>query len=108
QAKGHLQRKERLRRLSGPVEYDTFSPRTLLKEPLESWSARQPLDVTATTPVGAVPPAGTFIAAHESFVWIDDPMLVQPHVEERERAERIFGQDPEKRPERLVLYSENK
>ena len=47
------------------------------------------------------------MTAQVNFAWGEDDMLVAPHDGQREAAEWIFGQDPERQPERLVLFADN-
>lgn len=94
-----------LLKLFEPVVYDPGNPRNALKEALQSWprppeAGRQPLPP-------ALPPAATFKVAQANFEWQRDPMLTQPHIEQRRAAELISSEDQEQQPERLVLFADN-
>lgn len=108
QQSGELRQKELLQKLINPVIYDPKDPREKLKAALESWS-KQPLLVNERSPSQeTLPSAATFSVAQDSFLWQTDAMLTSPHIEQRREVELIFGSDPEKQPERLVLFSDNK
>ena len=102
-----LRQRTQLLELFEPVAYDREQPHGVLSEVLERWiKLEQAKDRAAPTPQ-AVPMGGTFAVAQASFLWRQDGMLDPPHVEERRRAERIFGKNPELRPERLTLFGAN-
>jgi hypothetical protein len=102
-----LQQYGMLRRLLEPVVYDPANPRKALNSALEPWSGEALPPNVRTPSQDALPPAATFRTAQASFAWQRDGRLTAPHVEQREAAERIFGKDPERRPERLVLFADN-
>ena len=98
-----------LRRLLEPVVYDKADPRKTLNAALEPWSREElpPEGEKRPRPQSALPPGATFVMAQEGFAWREDDMLVAPHYGQREAAERIFGQDPGRQPQRLVLFADN-
>ncbi len=101
-----LKQKAMLRELLPPVAYergDHRDPRNALMRPLETWARPEP---DGGDP-HALPPMGTFTAAQAHFSWEGDAVLTPPHVEQRGTAERILGRDPERTPERLILFSDN-
>jgi hypothetical protein len=104
-----LKQHDLLRRLLDPVVYDPADPRQTLNPALEPWS-REELpseDKKPARPPSALPPGATFVTAQAGFAWRQDDMLVAPHYGQREAAERIFGKDPGRQPERLVLFADN-
>lgn len=92
-------------KLLDPVVYDRDDPRGALESALGSWPS-PPLPGRSPSP-SALPSAATFKVAQASFQWQRDPMLTQPHIEQRQAAELILGPDQERRPERLVLFADN-
>jgi hypothetical protein len=99
-----------LRRLLEPVVYDPADPRKTLNAALEPWSKEElpPEDEKRPRPQSALQPRDTFVKAQAGFAWRQDEMLVAPHYGQREAAERIFGKDPDRQPERLVLFADNR
>ena len=96
-----------LRRLLEPVVYDHADPRKALNAVFEPWSGETlPAEKRARSQA-ALPPDATFLTAQVNFAWDQDEMLVSPHAGQREAAEWIFGKDPERQPERLVLFADN-
>lgn len=96
-----------LRELIGPVAYDKSNPRRALKDKLKSWAAPSEIGTLTMGSYAGLPPSGTFAAAQESFRWNCDPMLIRPDLEQRDGAERILGKDPDRQPERLILFAGN-
>jgi hypothetical protein len=105
QSRPQLEQHHLLRELFTPVAYDQAAPFALVA-PLKTWWGEQ-RSAGPGASRGAIPPGGTFGIAQASFLWRQDPMLTRPHVELRERAERILGKDQEKQPERLILFADN-
>jgi hypothetical protein len=102
---GRPRQHELLLRLLDPVVYPREDPREGLESALDSWPS-PPSPGRSLSP-SALPSAATFKVAQASFQWQRDPMLTPPHLEQRQAAELILGVDPEKRPERLVLFAGN-
>lgn len=94
-----------LLQLLDPVAYDRDDLGEALESALDSWPS-PPLP-GRTPPASALPPAATFKVAQASFKWQRDTMLIPPHLQQRHAAELILGADPERKPERLVLFASN-
>jgi hypothetical protein len=103
-----LRQHDLLRQLLDPVEYDRVQPRDALKGALEWWLSPPPRRSWRPPSPQVLPPAATFQVAQARFPWDQEKaMLAWPHTELREAAERIQGKDPQKDPERLILFADN-
>src|SRR5579872_115088 len=92
-------------KLLDPVVYDRETPREALERVLASWP-KPPLPGRPPAP-SALPSAATFKVAQASFQWQHDPMLTAPHIEQRQAAQLILGEEPDRNPEPLVLFAGN-
>ena len=92
-------------KLLDPVVYDRATPREALESALASWP-KPPLPGRPLAP-SALPSAATFKVAQASFQWQQDPMLTAPHIEQRQEAQLILGEEPDRNPEPLVLFAGN-
>jgi hypothetical protein len=102
-----LRQHDLLRQLLHPVEYDRAQPRDALKDAIEWWLSPPRRSRRAPAPQ-VLPPAATFEVAQARFLWDQEKaMLALPHTELREAAESIQGKDPQKDPERLILFADN-
>jgi hypothetical protein len=95
-----------LRELLRVVEYDRATPREVLNDAIKEWASTTSTTRHRASATEALPPSATFKMAQTSFLWQQD-MLKEPHLQQREEAERIFGRDPEQHPERLTLFADN-
>jgi hypothetical protein len=102
-----LHQSDLLMQLFNPVEYDRMRPRDALKGPLEAWPEPPARTNGRASKQQVLPSSATFEVAQASFWWERDPILTLPHVEQRQAAESIFGKDPEKHPEPLILFAGN-
>jgi hypothetical protein len=100
-----LEQYDLLIKLLDPVLYDRDTPREALESVLASWP-KPPLAGRPPTP-SALPSAATFKVAQASFKWQQDPMLTAPHIEQRQAAQLILGEEPDRNPEPLVLFAGN-
>lgn len=97
-----------LRQLLDPVEYDRGQPRDALKGAIEWWLSPPPRRSRRPPSPQVLPPAATFEVAEARFLWDQEKaMLAWPHTELRDAAESIQGKDPQKDPERLILFADN-
>jgi hypothetical protein len=99
-----LEQHRLLRDLLGPHPYDPGTPHENMPKTVKAWSRP---DRVPGSPVnnGALAPGVTFSVAQRHFDWRQEAMLERPDREQRRAAERMLGIDPERHPERLILYS---
>jgi hypothetical protein len=100
----YQQQKEQLQALLGPVGYEKVDPRPGLKDALSAWRASTGADWPGRT--GTLGPGMTYATAQTNYRWESDPVLRLPHVELRESIEQAMGREPERQPERMVLFSD--
>ncbi len=102
---GRLRQYDLLLQLFDPVVYDREDPQEALESALDSWPS-PPLPGRPPSP-SALPSAATLKVAQASFHWQRDVLLTPPHIEQRQAAELVLGVDPQRRPERLILFAGN-
>jgi hypothetical protein len=88
------------------VGYDPLKRYATLAGPLKQLGALRSPSGTGLK-VGSIPPAGTFAVAQASFRWESEASLARPDEDQRRGVEFIVGPDPERLPERLVLFAGN-
>ena len=101
----HHEQKEALHALLGPVGYDPTDVRAGIKDALHAWRMSTAADWSGRA--GTLQPGSTYLTAQTHYRWETDAILKLPHVELRETIEQAVGREPERQPERMVLFSDS-
>jgi hypothetical protein len=100
-----LEQYKLLMRLFKPLEYELHHPYEALPDAIEQWARGESAESWKGD--GSLPAGSTFTVAQSHFFWQQEPMLERPDQELQGAAERALGENPERSPERLVLFSAN-